>query len=498
MTDRVALVLAAAVAALHLAVANRYDLFRDELYFIVCGQHPAFGYADQPPLVPFLAAGGYALGAQTWIVRLPAVFAAAALVYVVVRFSRLLGGGNGAAWIAGIAAGLAPMLMGITATLNTTTLEPLAWTLVAYGIARAAIAGDRGALVWAGVVAGLELEAKYALPLWLVALGIGIVCTPERRVLRMPQLWLGLGLAALIALPSIGWQLAHGLPFVELMRNAGDKDVAVAPIPFLLNQAFVLGPLFLPVWLAGLLAPFVWGELRPGRFLSIAFLFTACVTIVLHGKDYYLAPAYPVLFALGGVALERAVRFSALRTAYLALCVALTPLVAPLALPILAPQQLLALEGTLHLTPQAQEKADSGGGLPPLFADMLGWHDFVREVGTAYDAIPPAERARTSLLVDNYGEAAALDLYGAPYGLPPALSGHNQYYFWGTRGQTPENILRVQTHPERLRPYCTQVHVFGVTQSEYARTFENGRTIAYCRGLHPALSQLWPSLRAID
>jgi 4-amino-4-deoxy-L-arabinose transferase-like glycosyltransferase len=196
MRDRVAIVLTAATAALHLAVANRYDLFRDELYFIVCGQHPQFGYADQPPLVPLLAAAGYALGGQTWIVRLPSVAAAAALVWLVVAFVRLLGGRDAAAWIAGIAAATAPILMGLTATLNTTALEPLTWTLVAYALARAALVDDRRALVWGGAVAGIAMEAKYAIPLWLVALFAGIALAEPRALLRRRELWLGVALGS--------------------------------------------------------------------------------------------------------------------------------------------------------------------------------------------------------------------------------------------------------------------------------------------------------------
>ena len=124
--DRLAPALSALTFTLHMAVAGRYDLFRDELYFIVCGRHPAFGYADQPPLVPLVAAGMYALGGQTWLVRLPSALAAAALVWLTVALVRLLGGRTSAALFAGIAAGFAPILLGLTATLNTTTFEPLA------------------------------------------------------------------------------------------------------------------------------------------------------------------------------------------------------------------------------------------------------------------------------------------------------------------------------------------------------------------------------------
>jgi len=483
------------VAALHLAVANRYDLFRDELYFIVCGRHPAFGYVDQPPLVPLLDAATYALGAQTWVERLPAVVAAAALVWVVVKFARLLGGGNGAAWCAGAAAGFAPMLMGLTATVNTTTFEPLAWTLVAYGLARVAIADDRRAPLWAGLVAGLAMEAKYALPLWLAGLAAGLIVFPERRILRYRELWIGVAIATLIALPSVLWQAAHGFPFRELVRNAHLKDIAAGPLPFALNQLVVITPLFAALALLGLIAPFAMKRLRAVRFIPVAFALAAIAIVAGGGKDYYLAAAYPPLFALGSVAFEAIVRNAIVRGVLVGISVAGALVAAPLALPILSPPTLVAYQAALHIHPAAQERGDAGDALPPTFADMLGWHDFVREVGAAYDSLPPAERARTAIVVDNYGEAAALDVYGYEYHLPEALSGHNQYFLWAERGQHPVDVLRVQNNPERLAPFCATVKVFGTTTARYARDFENGKTIALCRGLHPDIATIWPSLK---
>ncbi len=493
--DRIGLVLSSLICALHIAFANRYDLFRDELYFIVCGRHPAFGYADQPPLVPLLAAGTYALGAQTWLVRLPAAIAAAALVWLVVRFARLLGGGDAAALCAGIAAATAPVFLGLTATLNTTTFEPLAWTFVAYALARAWLRNEGQILLWAGVACGLALEAKYALPLWLIALAAGLLATPQRALFARPALWAAVVLGAVLAAPSLFWQSAHGWPFMMLIHNAGMKDAATPPLAFYANQAFILNPWFAPLWLAGLLAPFVVRALAPVRFIALAYVLTALVTVAGHGKDYYLAPAYPPLFAIGAVAFERTVSNVAVRVTYLALALSFAIAAAPLALPILAPPSLGAYERTLHLAPQQQERGDAATALPSTFADMLGWHDFVRQVAAAYAQIPPNRRPRTSIVVDNYGEAAALDVYGAPYRLPPALSGQNQYGLWGLRGQHPRALVRVHDNLAALRPYCRRARVVGNTYSRYARGFENDKVIALCYGPHPPLEILWPSLR---
>jgi len=173
-------------------------------------------------------------------------------------------------------------------------------------------------------------------------------------------------------------------------------------------------------------------------------------------------------------------------------------LVSPLALPVLPVPALKAYMQHLPLKPQAQEKSFQGTLLPQVFADQLGWHDFTAEVGAAFARIPASERAKTAIKVDNYGEAAALDVYGRPYGLPPALSGHNQYYLWGLRGQHPINLLVVQNHPERLAPYCQQATVLAVTSSPDAMAFENGKVIAYCRGLKMDLRTIWPQVKSYN
>jgi 4-amino-4-deoxy-L-arabinose transferase-like glycosyltransferase len=493
--DRVAGSLAAVAFVLHAAVAGRYDVFRDELYFIVCGQHPDFGYADQPPLVPLLSAALYRLGHQTWLLRAPCVLAAAFLPWLAVRFTRLAGGGDAAALAAGIAAIIAPMLMGLLAVFNTTVFDPLIWTAVAYFIARAVLRDDRGALVWAGGIAGIGLEAKYATALWLASLGLGLLLTAERRLLLKRDLWIGAVIAIALALPSIVWQAAYHWPFMELMAAAGAKNARFTAAQFLLNQVKVMNPVLAPLWIAGIVAPFSLSSLKRLRFVSIAFVVTLGLTIIQHGKDYYTAAAYPSMFVLGAIAFEKLVRAAWPRWIYLGSAVAVSAIAAPAALPILPPGILADYLVRLHLMPQQQERSFAGTQLPQVFADQFGWHDLGQEVGAAWGQIPPELRAATGIKVENYGEAAALDIYGVPYHLPPALSGHNQYFLWGLRGQHPTHLLVVQNHPERLAPYCTDMKILGVTSLPNGMAYESGQSIAFCRNVHPSIEVLWPQLK---
>jgi hypothetical protein len=495
MNDRLAWGLAAVTAALRLTLVDRFDVFRDELYFIACGRHPALGYVDQPPLIPLLAAGAYGLGAHLWLLRLPGILAAGALVWLTVAFVRLLKGRNAAAWAAGLAVALAPMFLGLTATLNTTTFEPLAWTGLAYALARAVLLDDRRALIWGGALAGIALETKYAIASWLLALAVGVLATPQRRLFARRALWLGLALTVTLAAPSVVWQAAHGFPFRQLVAGAAQKNIAVPPLAFIANQVLVLNPVFAPLWVAGIVAPFALRDLRPLRFLAIAYLVEAALIMTTSSKDYYLAAAYPTLFALGAVTFERIVRLAWLRVLYLAFGFAAAALIAPLAIPILDPAPLVTYERALHLAPVASEKSARSMPIPQTFADQLGWHDFVREIAAAYDAVPASKRTHTAILVENYGEAAAIDVYGPSAGLPPPLSGHNQYFLWGLRGQLPANVVFVKRDAADLEDYCTSIRPLGTTFSPYAMPYENGKTIALCSGIRPALAELWPLLQ---
>ena len=158
----------------------------------------------------------------------------------------------------------------------------------------------------------------------------------------------------------IWWQATHGFPFIELVRNAGRKNFTVTPVAFALNQVIVFDPLFAPVWLGGLIAPFVMPDLRGARFLSIAFALSALAIVAGHGKDYYLASAYPPLLAIGAVAIERTVRNARRLVRYVAAAVAVALVSAPLALPILPPESLIAYQRAIHVRVPPREKADVG------------------------------------------------------------------------------------------------------------------------------------------
>jgi hypothetical protein len=486
---------AAASAALHLALAGRYDVFRNELYFIVCGRHPDFGYVDQPPLVPLLAAATQLIGDNIWMLRLPSVIAAAALPLVTAALARLLGGGAISAVLAAAAAALAPALTGFTTTLTTSTFEPLAWTICSYFLARAVGGDDRRTVLWAGAAAGIAMEAKYGIAMWLIGLAVGIIATPERRILLWRQCWTAVALAVLLAAPSLVWQAMHGWPFFSAVFQPAVAGRAYlgTPASFAFWQIIRMNPVLCPLWLAGLVAPFLLDHLRSVRFLSIAAAVATLIDYGGGGKDYYLFPVYPTLLAVGAVAFGRIARRMA--AIWLAAAFASSAAMAPAVLPILAPETLGPYLDRTGLRPPPNEWAAIGAPLTQLFSDELGWRELERQVASVYHSLPETDRRRAAIMASNYGEAAAIDVYGRSDGLPAVLSGENQYFLWGTHGFVGDIVVRIGGNPERWRRICRSVETATTFGVSYAMPYENGRPIFICRGLQVPLDQIWPRFK---
>jgi hypothetical protein len=490
--------IAAVTALLHLAVAGRYGYFRNELYFIDCGSHPAFGYVDQPPLIPLLAAATQAFGHSLWLLRLPAVVAAAVLVPVTAAFASLFSRRTAVVVTAAVAAAVSPAFAAMTATLTTSTFEPLAWTGCAYFIARYIVRRDTNSLLWAGVVAGLATEAKYGIVMWLAGLFVGLLLF-HRDVLLTKKLWLGTMLAALIAAPSLVWQAAYHWPFLALIahHHAIGFDLTGGPVVFEIGQIFANNLVLAPLWIAGIIAPFVIEELKPARFLAVAFVVATIIDIATHGKDYYLFGAYPVMFAVGaGVLSLRIPRWAV--AAWLVLATVQFAIVLPVVLPVMRPRRLAFLLNHSHLRPRPDEIAGIGAPLTQMFSDEMGWKELEKRVAGVYDTLPERDRQKAAIFASSYGEAAAIDFFGRAYGLPQVIGGGNQYYLWGPRNADGNVMIVVNGDPDHWRSACNDLQIAGTFGVPLAMPYERDRPILVCRGLRRNLQQMWPDFQRYE
>jgi 4-amino-4-deoxy-L-arabinose transferase-like glycosyltransferase len=494
---RLPLVAAGLTFLVHLAANPHYGFFRDELYFIICGRHPAIGYVDQPPLVPLLAAASQLFGESLVLLRALAAFFAAASVYVTCVLARELGGGRFAQGLAALGCALCPVLCSFGMKLSTDTVGLWLWPLTALYLLRVLQGGDPRNWIGVGVALGLSAQSKFSVIYFAFALLVGVALTPERRILWSRWFLAGAGVAAAIALPTFVWQALHGFPMMELLRNGQrGKNVILSPGAFLLAELLITNPLSSLLWIAGLVHLLARGETRP---LGYGFLVLIAAMIASHAKHYYPADVYPILFAAGGVAVER---ITASRRWLRPVALAWTALAAlpllPYALPILPVDRFLAfhriLMPVLH-TELAQTEKHRSAALPQDWADMHGWRELAETVAGVYASLPPDERARAAIVAENYGQAAALDFFGAPLGLPPALSGHNQYFLWGPRGYDGSVLIDVAGDCGARQHLFDSSQRAAVSSSPLGMPYEDQLPIMVCRGIHRPLPAIWPSLK---
>jgi 4-amino-4-deoxy-L-arabinose transferase-like glycosyltransferase len=498
---RVAAIAALVTLTIHLAANPHYGFFRDELYFIICGFHPAWGYVDQPPVVPLLAAGSQLFGHSLFALRaLPAIFAAAG-AYVVCLLAFEFGGGLFAAILAALVYLGAPVLLAFGQKVGPDMVGLWLWPLAALYVLRVVKGADPRWWLGAGAAVGIALESKYSVLFFALALLAGLLLTPARRVLASPWFFAACLLAVLLALPNFIWQAAHGFPMWELLRNgAAGKNVVAGPALFLAQQLLITNIFTSPVWIAGLIV-----LLRDAttRFLGFAYLILIALMIALHAKHYYPADVYPVLIASGAAAIQAwTVRLAIARAAIVAAVAAAGLFFAPLVLPVLSENAMLGYSRfvavALHI-PRSALATEHGrtAALPEDFADMHGWPQLAATVAQIYYALPAPQRDRAAIVTGNYGEAAAIDFFGSEYGLPPALSGHNNYWLWGTHGYSGAVVIDVHGDCGRTAfpGLFRSARLVARFDPPWVISYEQNIPISLCEGITMPLSRLWPKLR---
>jgi Dolichyl-phosphate-mannose-protein mannosyltransferase len=495
--SRAVLAIAAGAFALLMAFAGRYGVFRDELYYVACGKHLAFGYVDHPPLVAVMARlSQLVFGASFVGLRVLPALCAAGMVLLAAEVARTLGGKAFAQVLAAVSCALAPEMLGTHHFLSMNCVLPVAWTAAALFATRALVFGDARAWLPFGVVCGLALEAKHSTLFFGAALVVGILMTPHRRALATRGPWMGLALAALVLAPNLVWEQIHGWPTLEFMHNAQTKKmVAMSPLAFAGALVLNFNPITLPVWGGGALWLLVAKASRPFRFLGVAFVALFAIVVLGHGKPYYMAGGFPLAYAAGGVALEALVARLALRAAIVGVVTATAAALVPMSLPVLDPPAFVGYASALGAKPSADEKHRMGP-LPQHFADQFGWEAMARKVKDAYDRLPPEEQAVTTIYGSNYGEAGTIDFFGPALGLPPAVSGHNAYFMWGPpkdgRGRV---LIAVGEDREDLLETYEEVEEVGKTDAPLAMPYENEVPIYVCRKPRRPLQQVWPETK---
>jgi len=485
---------------LHFLTNSQYGYFRDELYYLDCGEHLDWGYVDQTPLIAVIAkATRVLLGESLFALRFFPAVAGALLVLLTGLIARELGGNRFAQMLAALCVLIAPSYLFMHTILTMNAFEPLFWMLCAY--LTILIVKNRHSRLWLllGLVAGIGLMNKHSMLFFGFALVVGLLLTPCRRMFLSPWIWLG-GLVALaIFLPNVIWQIRHDFPTLELLRNVEtSKNYLASPFEFIVGQIVLMHPATFPIWLAGLYFYLISEQGKPYRALGWTYMVLLVVFIVLHGKIYYLAPAYPMLFAAGGVAVENFVTLPHrlwLKPATISILLVSGIVTAPLALPVLPVETFIRYADFLGVREGVKTENHRMGRLPQHYADMFGWEQMAATVARVYAGLSPEEQAVCAVYVQNFGEAGAINFFGRAYHLPRAISGHQNYYLWGTRGYTGEITIVVGGKRKDHEKIFSRVEQVAVIANEYAMPYESNLPVYVGRGIKSPLNSIWPQVK---
>jgi hypothetical protein len=495
----IVVVLGLALLVFHCIFNNRYGYFRDEFNYMSSGDHLAWGYVDQPPLLPFLVrVTRTILGDSLRSIRFIPALAMSCVVVLTGMVAREFGGRSCALVLSAIAVIVAPIFLSDGSLVVTNSLEPLLWMGSVYF---AILAVKRSERYWTlfGIVAGLGLEEKYSIAIFGFGIVIGLLLTKERKVLVSKWFWLGGVLAFLIFLPNLIWNIQNHWPFLQLMHNirADGRDVQLSPLEFFLQQLLLLNPLTGPIWITGLVALLFSKHFARFRFLGWCYLVCFITFVVLKGKNYYLAPLYPMLFASGGVIIESALepaRRRWLKPAIIVLLLAGGAWLAPLVVPVLPVERFIAYMNNLPFAVPRSEHSHERALLPQHYADQFGWEELTAKTAEAWTRLTPEERRDCGIFAQNYGQAGAIDFFGRRYGLPPALSGHQTYFLWGPRGYSGNCMIVLDDDRDDLEQLFEHVELVGTSDNPYA--LERNVTVWLCKGSKfGTLTQLWPKLK---
>ena len=494
--------LAAVKLSVHLLSSGwlTYGYMTDELYYLDCADHLAWGYVDHPPLsAGILWLVRATLGDSLLALRLLPALAGGATVVLVGLMARELGGGRAAQGLAALAALISPVYLAIGAFYSMNAFEPTLWALVTYLMLR--IHNGASARLWLliGVVIGLGLLNKISMS-WLgIGLAVGLVLIPERRWLATPWPWCAAAIALALFAPHIVWQIHHDWATLEFMRNAGQyKLLSKSLLTFLCEQVLIMNPLVVPFWLAGLLYYFIAADGRPFRLLGWVWV-TVFLLLVGQGatRSNYIAPVYSVLLAAGGVAIERCAHRVSWR--WLPSAVAATfalggVALLPFAVDLLPPERFVVYQRTVGLDAPTDDVTPIGN-MPLHFALKFHGQAVFKAVSRAYLALQPEDRARVGILTRRFGEAATINFFGRSAGLPHAISPQNNYWLWGPGAYTGEVMLTVGYKEGELRALFEHVEPASAISCEYCMPELTATPVYLCRGPRRPLAEIWPTLK---
>jgi hypothetical protein len=424
-------------ALIHILLNGQYGFHRDELDFIMNARRLDWGYVAYPPITPFFARIGLVLfGESLRGLRVLPAIAQGIVMVLAGLMARDMGGKRNAQLMTAFATFIAPMsLLGGTVIMYF-PFDYLWWVLVAFFLVRLLATDDPRYWLGIGAGIGLGMMTKYTMAFWVIGLIVAILVTPARKYLRSKWLYLGAGLAFLIFLPNLIWQIQHDFISLDFLSAIHARDIEWGRTDtFVLDQLYsTTNPFSLPLWIAGLVLCLFSTSMKRFRALGWMFVVTFLLLFFSKGRGYYVGPAYVMLFAAGSVWFEKWLTPRSEKIRRLGSSLAWTVLVIG---------GLLGISIAKPVAPINSPLWNITSSINDVYVEMVGWQDLTAQVAKVYQSIPQVEKPHTVIYAGNYGEAGALDLYGKQYGLPAVISGSNSLWYRGYGDTDPKTVITV-------------------------------------------------------
>src|SRR5258706_6470829 len=508
MTNRLTLQEKIAVAVIALAcfllhfftnLNGAYGFFRDELYYIACSDHPAWGYVDQPPFSLYLMkVSRVLLGDSLAAIRFfPAVAHAATLV-VTALIAKEMGGKLFAIFLACLAVFLSPIHIAMNSFYSMNAIDILLWAVAMFLILKIINTQKNSYWIVLGMVLGIGLLNKISVLFLGAGIFVGFLLT-QRKWFSSRWPYLAGILALALFLPYVFWNLSHDLAHLEFIHNASSgKYSGRSHMDFVLEMFLELNPLSAPLWISGLLALFFYPPLKEYRHIGWIYLTVFLILLINRtSKGEYMSPVYAGLFAAAGVWAEQKWTLPSvkwLRYVYPALLVMSALLLLPLGIPVLPVEKFISYSRAIGIKPSSSENKELSE-LPQFYADMFGWNEKARDVAKVFETLSEGDKSKCAVYSNNYGRCGAIDFFGKEFGLPKSIGSHNNYWLWGPRNYTGDVVIILGGTMEDHQDDFTSCVRAGVSTCTYCMPYENNVSIFLCRGAKVPLKDLWKDVK---
>ena len=482
-------------------LAGAYGYFRDEYYYLACTDHLAWGYVDHPPFSLYvLKVSRLIFGDSLTAVRLVPSLAHAGTMVMTALIVKQMGGGRVAIILACSAVFASIIHMAFCAFFSMNAIDVFLWSLTAYIIVKIINTGSNSYWIVLGFVLGIGLMNKISFLFLGAGIFVGLLFT-NRHVFTTRWPYYAGAIAGVLFLPYIIWNFTHDLAHLEFIHNASTgKYAGRTRADFLEEQFKLLNPISLPFWVSGLIAFFVFKPLKPYRILGWIYV-TAFTILIANGtsKGEYLAAAYALLVAGGGVFIEQALKPSLnfLKYSYVVLLLASITILLPMVLPVMPVEDYIAYAKKLGVKPDSNEKREMAE-LPQFYADMFGWEEKARDVAKAFHALSPEDQKKCTIYSTNYGRCGAIDFYSEKYRIPKSIGEHNNYWIWGPGDYQGEIMLLLGGTLKDHVDDFESVEQVGVSDCTYCMPYENHVNIFICRGLKASIEEGWRTAKRYD